>query len=68
MSEETTKISVDIEVKVELSGRVKDHTLIAGPLEVADDRLDCDGVRLFRLRREPGNLADGKGNVTASIG
>ena len=48
--EETTKIGVNIEVKVKLASRVKDHTLITSPLEVSDDdRLDHDGVRLFRL-------------------
>ncbi len=68
MGKETTKISIDIEVEVKLAGWVKDHTLIAGPLEVSDDRLDRDGVRLFWLRREPGNLADSEGDVAAGVG
>jgi hypothetical protein len=43
VGEETTK------VKVKLAGGVKDHTLIESPLEVPDDRLNCDGVQLFWL-------------------
>jgi hypothetical protein len=68
MGEEATKISVNIKVEVKLAGGVKDHTLIASPLEVPDDGLVCDGVQLFRLQREPGNLADSKGNIAASVG
>ena len=64
----TCEIGVNVTVEVQSTSGLDDHARIASAVQVTNESLDGGCVVSFRVVAEPGDLADGKSNVRASVG
>ena len=64
---ESTEVSVDIQIEIELAGRTVDHAEVASGFEVADDFLDGNCVRLLGVGVEATDLGNCHSDVDSSV-
>ncbi len=63
----TSKVSIDITVDVQVACGLDYHTHFAGAVQVADKSFDGGSVTFLWAVTEPGDLANGKRDVWASV-
>ena len=63
-----SEVGVDVTVEVQVAGGLVNHAHFAGAMQIANKSLDGRGVALLWAVAKPGNLADGKRDVWASVG
>ncbi len=67
-SMEACKVGVNITIDVQVACGFNNHPHVASAVQAADESLDDRGMTLLWNVAESCNLADGKGNVRASVG
>ena len=65
---ETSEVGIDVTVEIQIDGEVDNHAHIASAVQEANESLDGGGVTLLWAVTEPGNLADSKSDIGASVG
>ncbi len=63
-----SEVGVDVSVSVQIAGGLDKYAHFTGAVQIANKSLDGGGVALLWAVTEPGNLADGKRDVWASVG
>jgi hypothetical protein len=67
-SMKASKVGVNITVNIQVACGFHNHPHVASAVQIANKSLDGGGVTFLLPVTEPGNLADVKGDVRASVG
>ena len=64
----SSEVGVDVAVEIQGASGLDDHAHVARAMQISNESFDGGRVASFRTVAKPGDLANGKSDVGASVG